>query len=790
MGTGPTARRPQPRSPGHVETTAGDVLAGTGTPDLPRHLVTRSRLLDLMEEGVQGSLTLVSAPAGTGKTVLVSTWARTATAGFAVVWLSTTPDGGAEEVWPRLPDALRRSGVQVAGLGLPSDANEPSEAWLSRLAATTAAHPVPVVLVLDEGKRAHPAVHRSLATLMQSAGSSLRVVLLTRSDPVLPLNRYRVDHQLTEIRAGDLSFDEEEAGSLFELAGISLTPAQTKTLVGRTSGWAVGLRLAAMALEGKADVGTAVNDFGGAQDNVSTYLATQVLHGQPPLLREVLLRTSIVDALSPGLFEVLTGVDDGQRAMGFMARGNSFMEAVPDHPGWYRYQSLFRDFLRAQLAFEEPDLVSELHRKAAAWFAHNGFLTMAVRHAATEGAWDDAARYLVEDLSIGSLVTAIWASGDTSVFADLPRCEEGTAASIVRAALALGAGDQAACGDELARARALLGADPENSASCAFSITLLETLCAVVRADVEGGLALAHRAEQQLRGNFPEAGRTRPELAMLLALARARLCLWKGDLISAAAALEGLSADDATRTTAQLRVVSLGLRGLIDAISGRSSEAVQHADEAEDLARAAGADVATWSWEVPAARAWLLVGEMDPVAAAEHVRRAEAGASANGDLTSPMNVGLLALVRSHVLWAEGQPEAARDVLTQLDLRVAQSLLAAAEPLHRLPAKESAGADPRVYVVSPVGSPVRTMEGTDGPHDSELLIEQLTWRELEVLGHLAELLTTEEIAATMFISVNTVRTHVRNILRKLAVARRNDAVRRAWELGLLPPGAGA
>jgi DNA-binding CsgD family transcriptional regulator len=189
---------------------------------------------------------------------------------------------------------------------------------------------------------------------------------------------------------------------------------------------------------------------------------------------------------------------------------------------------------------------------------------------------------------------------------------------------------------------------------------------------------------------------------------------------------------------------------------------------------------------------------MDLAAAADQVRRAEAGASANGDLTSPMNVGLLAVVRSRVLRSQGHPEAARDVLTQLDLRVAESLLAAGEPLHRLPAKESAGvthgsaerADPRVYVVSPVGSLVGAMRGTDLPPDSELLIEELTWRELEVLGHLAELLTTEEIAATMFISVNTVRTHVRNILRKLAVARRNDAVRRAWELGLLPPGAGA
>ena len=131
------------------------------------------------------------------------------------------------------------------------------------MAAAIAGHPGPVVLVVDEGGAAHPAVHRNLATVIRSAGGRLRVVLLTRSDPALPLNSYRLDNQLTEIRAADLAFDGEEAAQFFEMSGLSLTPAQTATLMTRTSGWTGGLVLAAMSLQGKADLAAAIPSSAG-----------------------------------------------------------------------------------------------------------------------------------------------------------------------------------------------------------------------------------------------------------------------------------------------------------------------------------------------------------------------------------------------------------------------------------------------------------------------------------------------------------------------------------------------
>jgi LuxR family maltose regulon positive regulatory protein len=781
---------------------------GAGIPVLPAGVVTRGRLLDLVELGVRGSLTLVSASAGTGKTVLVSSWAHTSPSRYPVVWLTMSRDDGSDQFWPLLPAALRRSDVAVSGLRVPPLGASPSEAWLSRLAAAIVAHALPVVLVLDEADAGDPSLHRNLATLIRQAGDRLRVVLLTRSDPALPLNAYRLDNQLTEIRAADLSFHEDEAAQLFELSGISLTAPQSATLVRRTSGWGGGLRLAAMGLRDKVDIAAAVADFSGNQDNVSTYLSAEVLESQTPALREILLRTSVVDALSPGLFEALTGQTDGQRVMAFMARGNSFIETVPDFPGWYRYQPVFREFLRTQLAYEQPELVRELHREAAFWFAHNGFLTRAVRHAATEGAWGDAAGYLIEDLSIGALVADIGTPGQAASFYEMPEDTPGTAASLVRAALALGTGDPAACRRALAEVRSSVADDPASSAACALSLAFLETLDAVARSDFDAGLAFASAAEQQLRGSHPDAARSRPELALLLALGKARLHLWSGDMNRAAALLASAGALDSEVPGCQrLNVVGLGLRGLVEAMTGHLLEASQHADAAEALARAAGVEVDTWSWEVPLTRAWVLVDEMDLDCAAHQLGHVGASAPASDDLAGVV----VALVRARLLQAQGQRGPALDLLSEARevVRGRHAALATPEFMRRAsmgapaggrqpgnrskPGREHADqssgavgshARPWRYAVTPVGNGSLGSSQPSGP-----LVEELTAKELEVLGHLAELLSTTEIATVMFISVNTVRTHIRNILRKLAVGRRNEAVRRAWELDLLGPRVG-
>jgi LuxR family transcriptional regulator, maltose regulon positive regulatory protein len=706
-----------------------------GVPAPPAVPVVRPRLLALVEEGVEGSLTLLSAPAGTGKSVLVSIWARTTPTEHPLVWLPVTREGGAQLVWHELPGALRQCGIEVSVRGLPANGSPPGEQWLSRLAAAVRAHPEPVVLVLDEGDAvADPVLHRSLATLIRRADGALRIILITRSDPVLPLNSYRLADQLTEIRAADLSFDQSEATQLFDNAGLSLTATQTASLVRRTSGWAVGLRLAAMGVHGRSDVDGAVADFSGNQDNVSTYLAAEVLAGQPAPLAEVLLRTSVVDAISPGLFEALTGLENGQSVMGFTARGNSFIEAVPDYPGWYRYQSLFREFLRARLEREHPQLARELHRTAAGWFARNGFLTMAVRHAGVVGAWGDAARYLIDDLSIGALLGEVWSTGQSSAFADLPPDEPGTPAAIVRAAVALATTDEKACEGELAHARTLLAQAPESDTACALSIALLETLLAVVRADVSGGLASAHAAEQQLRGNFPEAARSRPELAMLIGLSRARLQLSIGDLANAADTLSRVSSAGGTAESQRLGLAVLGLRALVEGLREDLVELVRVTDAAVELARSVGLDEPRWPWELLLSRSWVLIERLELEAAAELL--ALAAPSARGTVGAP----IVALVEARLVDARVGP------------------LAAARPGSRA--------------------------SGHGP-----LIDPLTPKELEVLGHLAELLSTAEIADTMFVSSNTVRTHVRNILRKLSAARRNDAVRRAWELGLLVPPRG-
>jgi len=743
---------------------------GVAIPDLPTAMVERARLVALLDQGVRGTLTLLSAPAGTGKTVLASSWARTLGSGYPVAWLSCSREEGPDSSWPRLPAALRASGVSVPGTVFPGVGASAPQPWLTRLAAAIVAHPVPVVLVLDEGDAGNAAIHPHLATLLGATGDRLRVVLLTRSDPPLPLNAFRLDGQLTEIRAADLSFRADEAARLFELSGVPLTPLQTATLVHRTSGWAVGLRLAALGLRDKLDLDAAVADFSGNQDNVSTYLASEVLQGQTTAVREVLLRTSVVEALSPGLFESLTGLVDGRRVMAFMARSNSFIEAVPDYPGWYRYQSLFREFLRTQLACERPELVEELHHQAADWFARNGFLTRAVQHAASIGAWGDAATYLIDDLSVGALVAELWATGRADRFSDMPEHDQGTASSVVRAALALGAGDQVGCAQALGRARASVGDDPDTSAACVFSIALLETLSAVARADVIAGLSFAYAAEQQLRGSHPEAARTRPELALLLALSRASLNLGAGDVTGAADALTGVAPLSCDSPGSQrLNVVALGLRGLVEAMAGNLDQAVEHAQEADRLVREAGVEVATWSWQVPATRAWVLIGEHDVDGATRQLLLAEASLPPGYDLPGlVLGMARAALVQAQRAAPASTPGVRADVLG----------------VSRGPRKALTLAEisPRPWQFG--ATPVEESSERRSPGSGTPLVEALTAKELEVLGHLADLLSTTEIAGVMFISVNTVRTHVRNILRKLAVVRRNDAVRRAWDLGLL------
>ena len=255
------------------------------------------------------------------------------------------------------------------------------------------------MLVLDCDGVLSSDVARRLDSLLQRAGSQLRVVLLSREDPLLPLHRYRLAGTLTELRMADLGFTRDEARAMLTGLGVDLSESAMDAMIGRTQGWAAGLRMAAMSLAHRADREEAARKLAGDTGTVAEYLLAEVLDTQPAGVRQLLLETSVVDVLRPGLATALAG-PHADRALSFLVHGNAFLEELPEGVGCYRYHDLFRQLLRAQLAYESPERWVELHEVAAAWFAAHDLVGEAARHAVLVEEWDLAARYVVDDLSV------------------------------------------------------------------------------------------------------------------------------------------------------------------------------------------------------------------------------------------------------------------------------------------------------------------------------------------------------------------------------------------------------
>jgi hypothetical protein len=242
--------------------------------------------------------------------------------------------------------------------------------------------------VIDEA-----AVHAALTFLLENLPPQVTLAMSTRADPPLPLSRLRARGELVEVRAADLRFTTEEAEVfLNEVMGLQLEPALVAALEARTEGWAAGLQLAALsartragAADGSGDVAGFVDAFSGSHRFVLDYLVEEVLDGQPELVRAFLLDTSVLDQMTGGLCDALTGRSDGQSTLEILERGNVFVVALDDERRWYRYHHLFADALRARLAGGHPDRVGELHAAASRWLAGNGLLGDAVRHAIASG---------------------------------------------------------------------------------------------------------------------------------------------------------------------------------------------------------------------------------------------------------------------------------------------------------------------------------------------------------------------------------------------------------------------
>ncbi len=382
----PTSTVPQALHNAHDD--AHDPLLATKL-HLPRPralLVPRSHLTLRLQQGATGPLTLVSAPAGYGKTTVLAQW-RAATP-TPVAWLSLDPeDNEPIRFLTYLIAALQTLDPQIgaralARLRLPQPA-EPGTA-LALLANDLLAWPgEDFALVLDDYHviTAQP-IHHALTHLVERLPPQMHLMLATRSDPPLPLARLRARGHLTELRAADLRFGVAEASAfLEEVMELHLSPEDVTTLQSRTEGWIAGLQLAALSLQGRTDVTSALAAFTGSHRFVLDYLSEEVLSRQPALVQTFLLQTSVLERLSGSLCDAVTGKPGSQSMLEDLERAHLFVVALDDRRAWYRYHHLFADLLYSRLQQSEPRLLPELHRRASHWYEEHGLILEAVQHA-------------------------------------------------------------------------------------------------------------------------------------------------------------------------------------------------------------------------------------------------------------------------------------------------------------------------------------------------------------------------------------------------------------------------
>ncbi|MFD5542143.1 LuxR C-terminal-related transcriptional regulator [Streptomyces sp. NPDC127079] len=854
-------------------------------PARPATFVRRPRLTAHLDQALHTPLSMVNGAAGAGKTLLVADWA--AGLGQPVAWL--THEAGDQRpgtFWTNVLHALRSAGTALpAGLGGPGTIGMVGHRLLGRLADELNGSARPAILVLDEFDRlSAPEPAEQLEFVLHHAGQSLRLILVTRTEPLLPLHRYRAAAAITEIRNDELAFTPEEAADLLARHDLPLPAQAARALVERTRGWAAGVQLSALAARQSGDPETYLKEFEAGHSVLADFLLAEVLNRQSPQTQDLLLCVSVLDRFCPELAEALTGRPGAGPRLAALCRQNAFVEYLGH--SWFRLHPLFAEILRVHLRARRPEREPELHRRAACWLRAHGAVPEALAHGAAAADWEFTAGAVVDDLAIGRLLTGPRADDLTELFSRMDTEATGAAVDLVRAARDLS-------GCDLDRGLVHLGhaaQDPapgEPAAASRLSRVLLESLAARLTG-APGQAEQAMATAERLRNEVPADQLARhPELGALLLTHLGSARVWAGYFDAARAALTEVAAlaDAATELP---REDCLGHLALLDYFDGRLDRAESRALAATAVTRHCGghpfpgaglgqlvlATVAVDRDELDQARtllaeaaesgpgpaapdpvtegcralatARLLAALGDPEAAAD-----AATPAVRATVTSPWVRAGAALASSAAHLAEGRPEAAAGVLDGVrgpDGSVCAAELAWARLVtgHRDEAVEAAGplcaeqgGGPGVTVRAilvqalaavetgdaatargllakalleargnrlrrpflDAGPRIRRLLDTpqlhglaagwlygDGagavPEASPLLVEELSGREREVLSRLAQLMSTQEIAADLYVSVNTVKTHLKSVYRKLGVGRRGDAVRRARERGLL------
>ena len=349
-------------------------------------LVPRDRLLRRLDDACRARLVLLSAPAGFGKSTLLSTWIHQRQLRVGWVSLDARDDdpfrfwsyvaAALEDLWPGRWETVRTM--------LQSPQPPPIEGILIELLNVLAATEDPAVLVLDDYHEiADAAIHDGLCFLLEHLPQHICLILSGRSDPPLPLAKLRARRQLVELGAAELRFTHDEAGDfLNRVMGLALQTEDVAALATLTEGWVAGLQLAALSIQGVPDVGAFLATFSGGHRYILDYLAQEILARQPPERRDFLLTTSILERMCGSLCDAITGREDGQAVLAALERDNLFVMPLDRERRWYRYHRLFRDFLRVRLAEDcDAAAVAALHRQASEWSVAHNDVSEAVEHA-------------------------------------------------------------------------------------------------------------------------------------------------------------------------------------------------------------------------------------------------------------------------------------------------------------------------------------------------------------------------------------------------------------------------
>jgi LuxR family maltose regulon positive regulatory protein len=725
-------------------------------PPVRPELVAREATLAELMNGPLPRLVVVSAPPGWGKSTLLAQWSET-DVDRSFAWVSL--DGGDDDpmrFWTYVLSAVEpfvREAPEIRQRLVNAPPQEFAQFFLPGLVNALAELERPLVLVLDDYHLiSNTGVHEVVRELVEHLPPTTTLVLATRADPPLPLARMRGRAELIEIRVDTLRFSTEEARTLLDSLGLELDGSDVDQLERRTEGWAAGIYLAALSMRGREDRKGFITAFAGDDRHLVDYLGAEVLASQPDAVREFLLRTSVLDRFCGSFCDAVLETSGSASTIGEIERSNLFVVSLDSKREWYRYHHLFGELLRHELGHREPELVPLLHRRASAWLREHGQFSLAIHHAIAAGDISDAADLIALNWNatqnLGRLETvAHWLD---SMPAEVVRSDARLCVARTGNMLTLGRRSEVEeWADAAERADAINGPGI-GAATVEAETNIYRAVCRYMLGNFTGAEKAARRAVEV------EQDDASPWRAMALA-ALGRTLYWLGERSESEERLQAAIAHSQPGANSLSVTGALGYLAMIRAEEHDPLGAERLALEASSLSDECGFAEHWVTMIALLARGRALI-ERGEAREAETLTGRAVELSRRG--AGPVETAFGLVVHGESRLALGDPKGASSLFEEARGWVERC----AEPEHL-----------SVLLRNARGARQRRQTSER---------DELSERELSVLRLLSGPMTLREIGSTLYISLNTVKTHARSIYRKLGVSTRAEAVSRARELELV------